>query len=112
MNMAGGTWTDQNKVRPGVYIRFSTNRDLGLTVGERGVVTICEALNWGPVGQVMTIANGENMTPYTGYDITNENNRFIREISVERIELALPQHCCCTGLQLPLLRRLQSLPAR
>lgn len=78
--MAGGTWTDQNKVRPGVYIRFSTNRDLGLTVGERGVVTICEALNWGPVGQVMTIANGENMTPYTGYDITNENNRFIREI--------------------------------
>ena len=78
--MAGGTWTTQNKVRPGVYIRFTTNRALGLTVGERGVVTICEPMSWGPVGEVMTVANGDNMTPYTGYDITNEKNRFLREI--------------------------------
>ena len=54
--MAGGTWTTQNKVRPGVYIRFTTNRALGLTVGERGVVTICEPMSWGPVGEVMTVA--------------------------------------------------------
>lgn len=78
--MAGGTWTTQNKVRPGVYIRFTTNRALGLTVGERGVVTICEPMSWGPVGEVMTVANGDDMTPYTGYDITNEKNRFLREI--------------------------------
>ena len=78
--MAGGTWTTQNKVRPGVYIRFTTNRALGLTVGERGVVTICEPMSWGPVGEVMTVANGGDMTPYTGYDITNEKNRFLREI--------------------------------
>ena len=78
--MAGGTWTDQNKVRPGVYIRFTTGRDLGLTVGERGVVTICEPMSWGPVGEVMTVANGDDMTPYTGYDITSEKNRFLREI--------------------------------
>lgn len=78
--MAGGTWTAQNKVRPGVYIRFTTNRALGLTVGERGVVTICEPMSWGPVGEVMTVANGDDMTPYTGYDITNEKNRFLREI--------------------------------
>lgn len=78
--MAGGTWTTQNKVRPGAYIRFTTNRALGLTVGERGVVTICEPMSWGPVGEVMTVANGDDMTPYTGYDITNEKNRFLREI--------------------------------
>ena len=78
--MAGGTWTAQNMVRPGVYIRFTTNRALGLTVGERGVVTICEPMSWGPVGEVMTVANGDDMTPYTGYDITSEKNRFLREI--------------------------------
>lgn len=78
--MAGGTWTTQNKVRPGVYIRFTTNRALGLTVGERGIVTICEPMSWGPVGEVMTVANGDDMTPYTGYDITNEKNRFLLEI--------------------------------
>lgn len=78
--MAGGTWTDQNKVRPGVYIRFSTARAVGLTVGDRGVVTICEPLSWGPVGEVMTVENGADMTPFTGYDITNEKNRFLREI--------------------------------
>ena len=78
--MAGGTWTTQNKVRPGVYIRFTTNRALGLTVGERGTVTICEPMSWGPEGEVMTVANGDDMTPYTGYDITNEKNRFLREI--------------------------------
>lgn len=53
---------------------------MGLTVGERGVVTICEPMSWGPVGEVMTVANGDDMTPYTGYDITNEKNRFLREI--------------------------------
>lgn len=78
--MAGGTWTTQNKVRPGVYIRFTTNRALGLTVGDRGTVTICEPMSWGPVGEVMTVANGDDMTHYTGYDITNEKNRFLREI--------------------------------
>lgn len=49
-------------------------------MGERGTVTICEPMSWGPVGEVMTVANGDDMTPYTGYDITNEKNRFLREI--------------------------------
>lgn len=80
MTVAGGTWTNQNKVRPGVYIRFRTGANLGLTVGERGVVAICEPLSWGPVGQVMTVESGANMTPFTGYDITNPKNRFLNEI--------------------------------
>lgn len=78
--MAGGTWTSQNKVRPGVYIRFKSGDPNGLTVGERGVVTIAKALSWGPVGQVVEIEAGADTTPFTGYDVTNENNRFLSEI--------------------------------
>ena len=76
MTMAGGTWSSQNKVRPGVYIRFKSTGGLGLTVGERGTVAICEPLSWGPVAQVMEIESGADMTPYTGYDITNAKNCF------------------------------------
>ena len=78
--MAGGTWSSQNKVLPGVYIRFKTGTSLGLTVGERGTATICEPMSWGPVAQVMEIAAGADMTPYTGYDITAPQNRFLQEI--------------------------------
>ena len=78
--MAGGSWTSQNKIRPGVYIRFTSARELGLAVGERGTVTICEPMSWGPVAQVMEVEAGADMTPYTGYDITNPKNRFLNEI--------------------------------
>ena len=76
----GGAWTGQNKVRPGVYIRFRSTGNTGLTAGDRGTVTICEPLSWGPVGQVMEVEAGADTTPYTGYDITNPRNRFLNEI--------------------------------
>lgn len=78
--MAGGTWSSQNKVRPGVYIRFTSSRGLGLIVGERGVVTICEPMSWGPVGMVQTVEAGDDMRPYCGYDITAPQARFLNEI--------------------------------
>ena len=78
--MAGGTWTTQNKVRPGVYIRFKSGTGLGLTVGDRGIVAICEPMSWGPVGQVMTVDNGADTTPYCGYPITEPGAMFLREI--------------------------------
>lgn len=80
MSMAGGTFTSENKVRPGVYIRFTSSRSLGLTVSDRGTVAIAEALSWGPVGTVQTIEAGADMTPYTGYDTTNSKNQFLQEI--------------------------------
>lgn len=73
---AGGTWTVQNKVRPGIYFKFRSKNQQNLTVGDRGKVTICEPMSWGPVGKVMEIAAGEDLTPYTGYDITDAHNRF------------------------------------
>ena len=78
--MAGGTWDTQNKKYPGVYIRFRSTGGLSLNVGDRGTVAICEPLSWGPVAQVMEIAAGADMTPYTGYDITNTKNRFLNEM--------------------------------
>ena len=73
---AGGTWTVQNKVRPGIYFKFRSKNQQNLTVGDRGKVTICEPMSWGPVGKVMEIAAGDDLTPYTGYDITDAHNRF------------------------------------
>jgi len=78
--MAGGIWASQNKIRPGVYIRFKSNTERSLTVGDRGTVAICEPLSWGPVAQVMEIAAGTDVTPFTGYDITASNNLFLNEI--------------------------------
>lgn len=78
--MAGGTWETQNKVRPGVYINFKTNQADALTIGERGVVAICEPLSWGPVGQIQTVEAGADTTPFVGYDITEAPARFLQEI--------------------------------
>lgn len=78
--MAGGTWTLQNKIRPGVYIRFRSVQNTGLLAGERGVVTICEPLSWGPVAGVMEILADTDTTNYTGYPITDPKNRFLMEI--------------------------------
>ena len=78
--MAGGTWETQNKVRPGVYINFKTDQAETLAIGERGVVAICEPLSWGPVGQIQAVAAGADTTPFVGYDITEQQARFLREI--------------------------------
>lgn len=76
--MAGGTWTTQNKVRPGVYIRFGAGTGFGLTIGERGIVAICEALTWGAENTVMSIDAGMDTTAILGYPITSIP--FLREM--------------------------------
>ena len=78
--MAGGTWTAQNKVRPGIYINFKTGTTPVAAPGTRGTVAIAKALSWGPVGQVMTINAGDNLTPFVGYAITEPQALFLREM--------------------------------
>ena len=78
--MAGGTWSAQNKTRPGVYIRFRNQSGRGLNVGDRGTVAICEPMSWGPVGEIMTVEAGADTVPVCGYDITNPKARFLNEI--------------------------------
>lgn len=78
--MAGGTWNLQNKIRPGVYIRFQSAGGQRLNAGERGVVALCEPMSWGPVAQVQRVEAGANTVPCCGYDITQPQARFLNEI--------------------------------
>lgn len=76
--MAGGTWTTQNKVRPGVYVNFETQARLG-TVGSRGVVTVGLPLSWGAPKTVITINAGDDVSKSLGYDITAPSLLLVRE---------------------------------
>lgn len=78
--MAGGTWARQNKVRPGVYIRFRTTGGMALQIGERGVAAICEPMSWGKVGEIMKVAERADTTPFCGYAIDTPQARFLNEI--------------------------------
>ena len=78
--MSGGTWTTQNKVLPGVYIRFKSAAGAGLTVSDRGTVAICEPLSWGPQAVVQTVEAGADWAPFTGYAGAAPQNRFLQEI--------------------------------
>ncbi len=49
-SMAGGTWTSQNKIQPGVYINTKSRGNLSVSIGEKGTVAIAEPLSWGPCG--------------------------------------------------------------
>lgn len=75
-----GNWTTQNKVLPGVYFRFRSTQQNGVTVGNRGTVAICKPLSWGPVAEIMTIEEGQDPTPFVGGDITSDNAQFLREM--------------------------------
>lgn len=83
--MAGGTWTAQNKVRPGVYINFYSAPEAAPNTGTRGTVAICEPMSWGPVGVVQSIPVSDlvvfgGAVPYCGYDISDTQAMFLREI--------------------------------
>lgn len=77
--MAGGNWTAQNKVRPGIYINFTSKGSKPLTPGARGTLAGVRPLSWGPVGKIMTIDPSADMTPYIGYGITTPQAGFLRE---------------------------------
>lgn len=78
--MAGGTWTSQNKMQPGVYINVKSLENLTYNVGTKGIVAIAEPLSWGPMGVVQEIIPGMDLTPYIGYDITHKKAMFLREM--------------------------------
>ncbi len=78
--MAGGTWTSQNKVIPGVYINTRSRGNLSSGAGEKGTVAMAEPLSWGPAGIVQAITPGEDLRPYIGYGITDKKAMFLREM--------------------------------
>ena len=77
--MAGGTWVDQNKIRPGVYINYKSAPSSLATMGERGVVAIARVLDWGERGKFYTIADPSDCEQF-GHAITDDEVLFIRQI--------------------------------
>lgn len=57
--MAGGTWTAQNKVRPGAYINFESVATPSTTVGTRGIMTMPLAMSWGPVDTIINLYSAD-----------------------------------------------------
>ena len=57
---AGGTWTVQNKVRPGAYINFVSVPKAISTLGQRGTVAVGMPMTWGPAGELIPL-NGEEL---------------------------------------------------
>lgn len=78
--MAGGTWTAQNKVRPGIYINFKSRGTPAAAVGTRGTAAIPKALSWGPMGKVSVIEAGQDTRPFTGSAVTEPGALFLREM--------------------------------
>lgn len=77
--MAGGTWVDQNKIRPGVYINYKSAPSSLATMGERGAVAIARVLDWGERGRWYTITDPSDCEQF-GHSITDAECLFIRQI--------------------------------
>ena len=77
--MAGGTWADQNKVRPGVYINYKSAPSSLATMGERGTVAIGRVLDWGERGRFYVITDPSDCAQF-GHAITDDECLFIRQI--------------------------------
>lgn len=82
--MAGGTFTAQNKIRPGAYINFKTNKKPIPKIGTRGVVAMGLPLTWGDETDLITIThrdfekNGQGLFAKTGLSATGEESLPIR----------------------------------
>ena len=77
--MAGGTFTTQNKVRPGAYINFRSKPKSLSTVGDRGIMTIPLTLPFGPSKQVISIDNSDVLEEVLGINILDESVLLLRE---------------------------------
>lgn len=81
--MAGGTWTVQNKVRPGAYLNFKSVTNPENATASRGVATMPLALNWGPEKQITEILSTDltdgTLKKKLGYDANADEMILVRE---------------------------------
>ena len=80
--MAGGTWIDQNKVCPGVYINYSSAPASLASMGDRGVVCIAKSLNWGVTDEFITIEDPTEAFEKLGYDQMSDEMIWLRQLLV------------------------------
>lgn len=77
--MAAGTWTTQNKVRPGVYVNFESEPQVAGVLGERGIVSLPLLLSWGEPNQIISIGAGEDTFVKLGYPMGDAKLLLVRE---------------------------------
>lgn len=80
--MAGGTWIDQNKVRPGVYINYSSSPATLASMGDRGVVCIAKQLSWGDNEEFIVIEDPNDCFEKLGYDQLSDELIWLRQLLV------------------------------
>jgi len=83
-----GIYTSQNKIRPGVYINFSTEQPLAIELSDRGIVALPLSLSWGLIGEFIEIEQGENTLLKLGYELTDPKMLLLRE-TLKRAKKAL-----------------------
>lgn len=76
--MAGGTWTTQNKVRPGAYINVRSNGGIGAAESISGVTALPLVIDFGPEEEVVTITAASDLTAF-GYDLNDPQMLLLRE---------------------------------
>lgn len=77
--MAGGTFTSQNKVRPGAYINVRTSSLSATGEGISGVVTLPVVLGFGPEKTVVEVDTGTNFDRVFGYGLDSPELLLVRE---------------------------------
>ncbi|UQZ33674.1 phage tail sheath protein [Paenibacillus sp. PK3_47] len=77
--MAGGTWTTQNKVRPGVYVNVASSGSMTGKMGERGITALALELPWGPSGRIVKLTPQDDFKKLLGYDLTDSVLLPVRE---------------------------------
>lgn len=77
--MAGGTWTTQNKVRPGVYVNVASNQGAIGKMGVRGITALALALSWGPSGVIMKITPQDDVDKLLGFELEHATLLPVRE---------------------------------
>ena len=78
--MAGGVFSSQNKKQPGIYINVVSDKNYPVSIGDRGIVTICKALSWGVEGKITEILASEDYSAKIGHDNISAEAMFLREI--------------------------------
>lgn len=76
--MAGGTWTTQNKVRPGAYVNINSTGNVGTSESTNGIMTLPLSLDFGPENTVVEVNATSDLTAF-GYDLGNEKMLLLRE---------------------------------
>lgn len=77
--MAGGTWTRQNKVRPGAYINTEGRQTVIGTDGVTGTVLLPVKVSWGPEGVPVEVNGTTNFLQTFGKTLDDPELLLVRE---------------------------------